>query len=177
MRICSETITSDTDIDIESNLRYNIEDPPDNIHYFVKIASIMVILLLTLPLLVIDFYYASTDVYCIHKMPNVIHIRITIFTYFIVDGCLIGMVTLLWLLSMCLLSLKTITLISKDVYVKMGMIMCITLSLIWTIIGTIVYNNINHYKCTDELTNYLYVNFIVKYAFIIILTIKLCTAT
>ena len=171
MRICSETIT---DIDIESNLRYNIEDPPDNIHYFVKIASIMVILLVTLPLLVIDFYYASTDVSCIHKMPNVIHI--TLFTYFIVDGCLIGMVTVLWLSSICLLSLKTITLISKDVYVKMGMIMCITLSLIWTIIGTIVYNNIYHYKCTDELTNYLYVNFIVKYAFIIV-TIKLCTAT
>lgn len=59
MRICSETMVSEN-TDIESNLRYNIEDPPDNIHYFVKIASIMVILLLTLPLLVIDFYYAST---------------------------------------------------------------------------------------------------------------------
>lgn len=177
MRICSETITSDTDIDIESNLRYAVEDHHNNIYYWVKLSSIVVIVLLTLPLLVIDFYYASTDVYCIHKMPNVIHIRISIFTYFIVDGCLIGLLTLLWLLSMCLLSLKTITLISKDVYVKMGTIMCITLSLIWTIIGTIVYNNINHYKCKDELTNYLYVNFIVKYAFIIILTIKLCTAT
>ena len=174
MRICSETITSDTDIDIESN---NIEDPPDNIHYFVKIASIMVIILLTLPLLVIDFYYASTDVSCIHKMPNVIHIRISIFTYFIVDGCLIGLLTLLWMLSICLLSLKTITLISKDMYVKMGTIMCITLSLIWTIIGTIVYNNINHYNCKNELTNYIYFNFIMKYAFILVTLIKLCTAT
>ena len=174
MRICSETITSDTDIDIESN---NIEDPPDNIHYFVKIASIMVIILVTLPLLVIDFYYASTDVSCIHKMPNVIHIRISIFTYFIVDGCLIGLLTLLWMLSICLLSLKTITLISKDMYVKMGMIMCITLSLTWTIIGTLIYNNINHYNCKNELTNYIYFNFIMKYAFILVTLIKLCTAT
>ena len=174
MRICSETITSDTDIDIESN---NIEDPPDNIHYFVKIASIMVIILVTLPLLVIDFYYASTDVSCIHKMPNVIHIRISIFTYFIVDGCLIGLLTLLWMLSICLLSLKTITLISKDVYVKMGTIMCITLSLTWTIIGTLIYNNINHYNCKNELTNYIYFNFIMKYAFILVTLIKLCTAT
>jgi hypothetical protein len=170
MRICSETIT---DIDIESN---NIEDPIDKIQCCVKLSSIMVIILLTLPLLVIDFYYASTDVSCIHKMPNVIHIRITIFTYFMVDGCLIGMVTVLWMSSICLLSLKTITIISKDMYVKMGTIMCITFSLIWTIIGTIVYNNINHYNCKEELTNYLYVNFIVKYAFIIV-TIKLCTAT
>lgn len=176
MRICSETMVSEN-TDIESNLRYNIEDPPDNIHYFVKIASIMVILLLTLPLLVIDFYYASTEVYCIHKMPNVIHIRITIFTYFIVDGCLIGLLTLLWLLSMWLLSLKTIVIISKHMYTKMLAILCIIAFLTWTIIGTLIYNYINHYKCKYELTNYLYVNFIVKYAFIIIFTIKLCTAT
>ena len=175
MSICSETVTSDTDI--ESNLRYNVEDPTDNIHYCVKIASIIVILLLTIPLLVIDFYYASTDVSCIHKTPNVIHIRITIFTYFIVDGCLIGIIALLWLLSICLLSLKTIVILGKNIYVKMGIIMCIMITLTWTIIGTLIYNNINHYKCKNELTNYIYFNFIMKYAFIIILTIKLCTAT
>lgn len=177
MRICSETITSDTDIDIESNLRYNVEDPTDNIHYCVKISSIIVILLLTIPLLVIDFYYSSTDMSCIHKTPNVMHIRITLFTYFIVDGCLIGIIALLWLLFICLLSLKTIVILGKNIYVKMLVILGIMITLTWTIIGTLIYNNINHYNCKNELTNYIYFNFIMKYAFILVTLIKLCTAT
>lgn len=164
---CRLSSASVSTMDINNNILTSILQPSHEnnvqtqeiLEYCVNVATIYTILLINVPLVVLDIYYALKNHNCIYKHNSQI---LNLFIYLLVSGINCGVETIVMISLTYLDMYKLIKLTTSTVYINLIIRTIIGLS--WIIVGSIVFWNTIEYehKCNNEVYKYVFVQLIIK---------------
>jgi hypothetical protein len=176
-----EEIEHKQDINIQTNtdtiipksiLIKNNEVDNVKIDCCVKISCILLNLVITLPLVITELYYAYTDESCVHQKAGKLHINL--FTYLAVNGILGCAGTILVSLNICFIDHHIYITCFKTGCLNLILIVSSIFNILWTVIGSVIFwNLINNKECSEGIYNFIFITLIVRYLLIFICLINL----
>lgn len=171
------TSTNNT-TDIEANINnridinYNISNSNSSLtilnneiftNLCVKITFILFLIIITLPIVFCDLYYAYTDDSCVSS--NVDKININLQDYLKVSGFLTGSYIVFLIFLIFFIKEQSSGLFWGLSIVIVALIVLFNLA--WNIIGGVIFwNYMDNSLCSNDVYNYIFASLIIKYVFI-----------
>jgi hypothetical protein len=156
------TITN-TNNNIKGILKKNNETNNGNKMFVIlKIIMFTIIIMLTMPFIFCNLYYAYTDKSCVSIEAG--HLDINLKTYLAVDGIFCAITLFIVIIVICLVN-ESITINEKNkcifnIFGKLATLFGIA----WTIVGAIIFwKLIDNNKCHKGVYNYVFAQLIIKF--------------
>ena len=151
------------------NTRENDRHTEEAINFCLRTFAILLILLISIPLVIIDLYYAFTDQSCLkHSTIPVINL----FVYLLVSGIYTGLEVIMTLITLYTTS-KKIGDVKQIIYIQLYTTI---FGFIWTLIGAIIFWKSFEYRdsCDNGIYKYLFAQIIIKFVLTVINFKRIC---
>lgn len=142
----------------------------------IKTALSVFIIIISLPFITCDIYYAYNDHSCVKEYPNKININLEL--YLLLSGYMLLSKIILVIFGMFSVSYRYSDFINVSVMILLGLLMVVyeLFNVIWNIIGAIIFwgNIYKNNNCNNDVSTYMFVSLIIKLMinFIFIINLK-----
>jgi len=151
-------------IDINGYITVNSQNDLQNNFKFLKAILVFILIFINFPIIFCDLYYVINDDTCINQEIKLAVVNM--YDYLIVSGIYSVIITVISILFILFFidKMKNNEVKTRNFFLFLFIISLF--NVIWNIIGSLIFwNYMDNSKCSNEVSNYLFVSLIIKLIF------------